>query len=149
MRPFPPAVTQAIIQTAEWLRAQEDWVLRGQVADIGDRLQNITGLAHELGKEAQGGGIDKRVRSEILHILSYLPADIRIGYLISMSEQDPDALESLLGTDYDARREPAFYNVVQTIGALARHGILSDIFTRERMDRVERLLLNGLERGRR
>lgn len=147
MKPFPPTVTQAIIQTSEWLRTQEDWVLRGQVADIGDRLQSATSVAHEMGLGTRRGGMDRKTRREILYILSYLPADIRIGYLISMSDRNPAALEDLLGSEHDARFEPALYNVVQTIGALARHGLLSDIFTRERMDRVERILKTSSRGG--
>jgi len=57
-----------------------------------------------------------------------------------MSERDPEALEALLRAPYDPKAEPALHNIVSTIGGLARHGILSDIFTQERMDRVEQLV---------
>jgi hypothetical protein len=83
------------------------------------------------------------MRRDLPFILAYLPADIRIGFLISMSDRDPDALEALLAAPYDPKAEPALHNIVSTIGGLARHGILSDIFTQERMDRVERVVLDA------
>lgn len=140
LRPFPTTVTRAIIQASEWLKSQEYWVVRGQVADLGDRLQSATSLAHQIGSGTRTGQIPPGMRRDLLFILAYLPADIRIGFLISMSERDPDALEALLKAPYDAKAEPALHNIVSTIGGLARHGLLSDIFTRERMDLVERIV---------
>lgn len=140
MRPFPLTVTRAIIQASEWLKSQEHWVVRGQVADLGDRLQSATSLAYQIGVGTRVGKMPPKMRRDLLFILAYLPADIRIGFLISMSERDPEALEALLRAPYDPKAEPALHNIVSTIGGLARHGILSDIFTQERMDRVERIV---------
>lgn len=140
MRPFPMTVTRAIIQASEWLKSQEHWVVRGQVADLGDRLQSATSLAYQIGAGTRVGLMPPKMRRDLLFILAYLPADIRIGFLISMSERDPEALEGLLNGVYDPKAEPALHNIVSTIGGLARHGILSDIFTQERMDRVERVV---------
>lgn len=139
-------VTRAIIQTSEWLRVQEHWVVRGQVADLGDRLQSATSLAHQLGSASRTGQMPPKLRRDLLLILAYLPADIRIGFLISMSERDPEALEGLLSSTYDPKTEPALHNIISTIGGLARHGLLSDIFTQERMDRVERVVREGPRR---
>jgi len=140
LRPFPMTVTRAIIQASEWLKSQEHWVVRGQVADLGDRLQSATSLAYQLRSGTRVGQMPSKMRRDLLFILAYLPADIRIGFLISMSERDPEALEALLKAPYDPKAEPALHNIVSTIGGLARHGILSDIFTQERMDRVERVV---------
>ncbi len=140
MRPFPMTVTRAIIQASEWLKSQEHWVVRGQVADLGDRLQSATSLAYQIGVGTRVRQMPPKMRRDLLFILAYLPADIRIGFLISMSDRDPDALEALLAAPYDPKAEPALHNIVSTIGGLARHGILSDIFTQERMDRVERVV---------
>lgn len=137
LRPFPTPVTRAIIQASEWLKSQEYWVVRGQVAELGDRLQGATSLAYQINVGTKVRQMPPRMRRDLLFILAYLPADIRIGFLISMSERDPDALEALLKAPYDPKAEPALHNIVSTIGGLARHGILSDIFTRERMERAK------------
>lgn len=140
MRPFPMTVTRAIIQASEWLKSQEHWVVRGQVADLGDRLQAATSLAYQIGSGTRIGQMPRKMRRDLLFVLAYLPADIRIGFLVSMADQDPEALEALLSAPYDRDAEPVLHNIVSTIGGLARHGILSDIFTQERMDRVEQVV---------
>lgn len=144
MRPFPMNVTRAIIQASEWLKTQEHWVVRGQVADLGDRLQSATSLAFQISAGTRIGQMPVKMRRDLLFILAYLPADIRIGFLISMSEREPDALEALLNSPYDPKAEPALHNIVSTIGGLARHGLLADIFTQERMERVERIVREGV-----
>lgn len=139
MKPYPENVSTAIVNTAEWLGAQEDWVVRGQTQPLGDRLQAVLERAFVDG----GGKLGATTRRDILLVLSYLPAKTRLGFLFAMAERQPDALEALLADAYDRRLEPVYYNILATIGSFARHALLADIFSSERLKRAEMIVRSG------
>lgn len=139
MTSYPPSVTRALASTSEWLKSREPWVVGGAVQPLSTRLQQIAIRAHE----ANSDGITKRARRDIIQIIAYLPPDVRMGFLLNMARENGAALDDVLGGRYDSRSEPSRYNLYTTIGSFARRTLLADVFSEDRLDRVEALLNKG------
>jgi hypothetical protein len=137
MTEFSPSVTRALVSTSEWLKTREPWVVRGAVQPLSTRLQEIAIRAYEANKD---GEFPKRARRDIIQIVSYLPPDVRIGFLLSMAKDHGEVLDEIVAGKYDVRSEPSRYNIYATIGSFARRALLSDLFTEERLERVEEIL---------
>jgi hypothetical protein len=145
MNTFPPSVSRAIVSTSEWLKGREPWVVRGAVQPLATRLQMIAVRAYEA---SEGTEFPKRARRDIIQIIAYLPPDVRMGFLLSMARDHGEVLDEIIAGKYDARSEPSRYNLYATIGSFARRALLSDVFSEERLERVEEILNNrnrGLE----
>lgn len=136
MPSFPPSVSRALVSTSEWLRVQEPWVVRGAVQPLSTRLQIIAIRAFE----ASSNDFPKKARRDIIQILAYLPPDVRMGFLLSMARENGEVLDEIVSGKYDARTEPSRYNIYATLGSFARRALLSDVFSDERLTRVEEIL---------
>lgn len=113
-------------------------MLRGEVAPVGDQLQELVDRIY-----MARGRIPSAHRRDFLFVMCYLPSNLRLSVIFSLAEINPDALDDLLGSAYDVKTEPAYHNVVTTIGAFARQAMIADIFSRERIERIERLLASN------
>lgn len=136
MPSFPPSVSRALVSTSEWLRTQEPWVVRGAVQPLSTRVQDIAIRAFD----ASNGELPKKVRRDIIQILAYLPPDVRMGFLLSMARENGHVLDDIISGKYDVRTEPSRYNIYATVGSFARRALLSDVFSEERLQRVEEIL---------
>lgn len=139
MTNFPPSVSRALVSTSEWLKDKEPWVVRGAVQPLSTRLQEISIRAFDASRT---GEFPKRARREIIQIAAYLPPNVRMGFLLSLARSRGEVLNEIIGGRYDARSEPWRYNIYATIGSFARRALLSDVFTDERLERVEGILNN-------
>lgn len=140
MSNFPPTVTRAIVSTTEWLQEREPWVVQGDVYQLSSRLQAISARAYAV---SQTTDFPKRARRDIIQVAAYLPPAVRMGFLISMAENHPDALDEILAGKYDLRSEPSRHNIFATMGSFARRALLGDIFSDDRLERVEAMLNGG------
>ncbi|MFX4300048.1 hypothetical protein [Pseudosulfitobacter pseudonitzschiae] len=111
-------------------------MVRGAVQPLSTRVQDIAIRAFE----ASSGDIPKKVRRDIIQILAYLPPDVRMGFLLSMARENGDVLDDIISAKYDVRTEPSRYNLYATVGSFARRALLSDVFSDERLQRVEEIL---------
>lgn len=143
MTNFPPSVSRALVSTSEWLKGREPWVVRGAVQPLSTRLQDIAVRAYEA---TSGREFPKRARRDIIQIIAYLPPDVRMGFLLSMARNHGEVLDEIVAGKYDVRSEPSRYNVYATIGSFARRALLSDVFSEERLERVEEIL-NSRNKG--
>jgi hypothetical protein len=137
MTNFPPSVSRALVSTSEWLKNQETWVVRGAVQPLSTRLQEIAIRAYEA---SEGKEFPKRARRDIINIVAYLPPDVRMGFLLSMARDHGEVLDEIVAGKYDSRSEPSRYNIYATIGSFARRALLSDVFTEDRLERVEGIM---------
>lgn len=137
MTTFPSSVSRALVSTSEWLKIQEPWVVRGAVQPISTQLQMIAIKAYDV---SNGTTFPKRARRDIIQIIAYLPPDVRIGFLLSLSRNRPEIMDEIISGEYDARTEPSRYNIFATMGSFARRALLSDVFSDERLERVEKYL---------
>jgi hypothetical protein len=136
MASFPPSVSRALVSTSEWLKGREPWVVRGAVQPISTRLQDIAIRAYDV----HGSDFPKKSRRDIIQILAYLPPDVRMGFLLSLARENGEVLDEIVGGKYDARTEPGRYNIYATVGSFARRALLNDVFSDERLERVEEIL---------
>lgn len=137
MASFPPPVTKALVSTTEWLKGREPWVVRGAVQPLSGRLQSI---AVKIAEKHAGQEFPKRAKRDIIQIIAYLPPEVRIGFLLSMARDHGEILDEILSGKYDMRTEPSRYNIYTTLGSFARRALLADIFSEDRLERVESII---------
>jgi hypothetical protein len=141
---LPEPVANAIMTTAGYLRRKEAWVppVRGAVMLGMPRLIGIAvASVSDLDPESASA---QAVRQGILRILAYLSADIRVMVLIRIASQDPKALDDVLTGKIDQDHRAYRYNVMTSLGVFARHGLINEVMTSDRVERVT----NSLERVR-
>ena len=133
---LPGSVLEAVQSTRNELRRKEGWVpiLRGPGVRGISSLITIALAAHE--KLSDSSKSRKVIRQGILKILAYLPADSRIVALIDLAALNPHALDDILIGRIDERHEAYRYNVMTSLGIFARHGLINEVLTNERLDLV-------------
>ena len=140
MTNFSPSVSRALVSTTEWLETQEHWVVHGASQPLSARLRDIAVRAHDA---SHGGEFPRYARRDIIQIIAYLPPNVRMGFLLSMAGRHGEVLDEIMGGKHDVRSEPSRYNIYATIGSFARRALLTDIFTDERMERVEEIIIRN------
>jgi hypothetical protein len=143
MSNFPPSVSRALVSTSEWLKGRETWVVKGAVQPLSLRLQQISVRAFEASMD---NDFPKRARRDIIQIVAYLPPDVRMGFLLAMARSNGEVLDEIVAGKYDNRSEPSRYNIYATIGSFARRALLADVFSEDRIERIEKIL-NNRDRG--
>jgi hypothetical protein len=138
MSNFPPSVSRALVSTSEWLKGREHWVVKGAVQPLSMRLQQISVKAFEASLKTDE--FPKRARRDIIQIVAYLPPDVRMGFLLAMARSNGEVLDEIVAGKYDNRSEPSRYNIYATIGSFARRALLADVFSEERIERIEKIL---------
>lgn len=141
---LPEPVANAIMSTVSHLRRKEAWVpptrsavMLGMPRLIGIALNSASLLDPE-------SAAAQSVRQGVLRILAYLSADIRVVALIRIATENPRALDDILVGRIDSDHRPYRYNIMTSLGIFARHGLMNEVMTEERVDRVS----NSLERVR-
>ena len=137
MTNLSPGVSRAISMTGEWLKPREPWVVQDAVQSLLARIQNVAGRAY---KASLKNNFPKKARRDFIRTIAYLPPDMRINLLLSMAHECGPALDEIVTEKYDARSEPARYNIYATLGSMARYQLLTDIFNDDRLQRVEEIL---------
>lgn len=138
MSNFPPSVSRALVSTSEWLKGREHWVVKGAVQPLSMRLQQISVKAFEASLKTDE--FPKRARRDIIQIVAYLPPDVRMGFLLAMARSNGEVLDEIVAGKYDNRSEPSRYNIYATIGSFARRALLADVFSEDRIERIEKIL---------
>ncbi|HDZ51543.1 hypothetical protein LCGC14_0111870 [marine sediment metagenome] len=138
MSNFPPSVSRALVSTSEWLKVREPWVVKGAVQPLSMRLQQISVRAFEASLKTDE--FPKRARRDIIQIVAYLPPDVRMGFLLAMARSNGEVLDEIVAGKYDNRSEPSRYNIYATIGSFARRALLADVFSEDRIERIEKIL---------
>jgi hypothetical protein len=102
------------------------------------RLQQISVRAFEASLKTDE--FPKRARRDIIQIVAYLPPDVRMGFLLAMARSNGEVLDEIVAGKYDNRSEPSRYNIYATIGSFARRALLADVFSEDRIERIEKIL---------
>lgn len=144
---LPESVCSALVSSAEELSQSESWVprRRGPVIAIIPRLMGSIarfGLARAHGDAAAY----RRACGTALRAMAYFPADLRLAMLLEISIASPDTLDDLITIDLPAEYAPARYNLLHSLGVFARHGLIEEVFTQERVDQIS-MLVEEARRG--
>lgn len=138
---LPESVCSALVSSAEELAQSEKWVprRRGPVISIIPRLMGAVarfGLARAQGDAAAY----QRACGTALRAMAYFPADLRLAMLLQISISSPDTLDDLITLDLPAEYAPARYNLLHSLGVFARHGLIEEVFTQERVEQISMLV---------
>ncbi len=129
-------VVSALISASDEISAKETWAAsrRSGASALVPRIMGLIIIAPRMLRRDHSVRI--YIRQNVLKVLAYLPADLRLGSLIDMAGRNPEALDDIfsghIAEDYEIYR----YNVISSLGIFARHGLVEEVFTAERIKTV-------------
>lgn len=142
---LPEDIIDALVSAAQEVNAIETWLppRQGVIARVVPRAIRLLNAALIYLPEKL---IERRtIRQNVLHMLAYTRADIRLMTIFDIALNSPEALHDLISGPIDPEYAPHRYNLVTTLGIFARHGLISGIANPKRIDRAER----AIEKARR
>lgn len=133
---LPETVVDSIVTASQEISERETWVPRnhGLIPALVPRLVSLmVSSSRRLNPE---GNPARLVRQNILRVLAYLEADIRITLLLDLARRAPGVVDDLFAGDIEPAYEPYRYNLFTTLGVFARHGLIREVFTPSRIATV-------------
>ncbi|MCE6959693.1 hypothetical protein LAZ40_11750 [Cereibacter sphaeroides] len=145
---LPETVIDSIMTASSELSARETWVPRnhGFIPVLVPRLIALmVGASRRLDPD---GLAARMVRQNALRVLAYLEADVRLTLLLDLARRAPAVIDDLFAGPIDDPYEPYRYNIFASLGIFARHGLIREIFTPERIASVRQAMIRT-EKGAR
>lgn len=133
---LPETVVDSILTASQEIAERETWVPRnhGLIPALVPRLVSLMiSSSRRLDPEGRSARL---VRQNILRVLAYLEADIRITLLLDLARRAPGVIDDLFAGDIEEAYEPYRYNLFTTLGVFARHGLIREVFTPSRIATV-------------
>lgn len=132
---LPETVVTALISASDEVSRNESWTAprRGGASAVVPRVMTVIAAA-QVG--LRDGATRNFVRQNALRILAYLPADLRLSALIEMATKHPEAIDDLFTGNISKPFEVYRFNIITSLGVFARHGLVEEVFTRDRIERV-------------
>lgn len=133
---LPETIANALVTASDEVSGRERWVPRRRSEVIGTipRLMAVVMAARRrFDPDSRSGRL---IRQSSLRVLAYVPADLRLTCLLDLSLRNPLALDDLMSGEVSREYEIYRYNILSTLGVFARHGLIEEVFTRERVDTV-------------
>lgn len=137
---LPPTVASALVTASQEISASEKWVpaRRGALGSTVPRLMSVIFAINAMvGPDRPAR---RKIRETSLRLLAYLPADLRFGAILEVAVRDPDVLDDLLSGSISSDHEVYRYNIFLALGVFARHGLVEEVFSMDRLDRVGRIV---------
>lgn len=133
---LPETVVTALISASDELTQRETWAAprRGGAAAAVPRMISVIMSAQRMIR--RGSSARTFVRQHSLRVMAYLPADMRLSALIEMASRNPEALDDIFSGQISPEFEVYRYNVISSLGVFARHGLVEEVFTRDRIEAV-------------
>lgn len=142
---LPTSVLDALYETGSELSEREPWVASRRSGAISIVPRVATLMAGVGGKTNPDSIMGSAIRSSALNILAYLPADLRLAALIDLAARNPASVDLLFSGHVSRATAVQRFNVLSSLGVFARHGLVEEVFTSERVDRAVRAVskVNG------
>lgn len=140
---LPDEVIHALRSAADDVQTSETWIpeRQGLLAGLLPRaIRLVINAIDHLPPEAMPR---RMIRQNTLRFLSYVRADLRLGTLLELAMEAPDALRDLLAGDIDEEYAPYRYNIHVLAGLFARHGLVQGILRTDRLKRVDGAMLQA------
>lgn len=126
----------AMSSASEEISRAEKWVpaRAGVMSSSMSRIMSIAlASVNIIPAERSARGV---IRQNLLKVIAYLPADLRLRVMIDLAKRNPEALDDLFSGRVDEKFEVYRYNLLSSLGVFARHGLVEEVFTRERIGLV-------------
>ncbi|MCW3782567.1 hypothetical protein OM960_13325 [Defluviimonas sp. CAU 1641] len=133
---LPETVVSALIGASDEIAASETWVAprRGGVSGAVPRIMSVIMASNAMLRRDTAAR--SFVRSSCLRVLAYLPADLRLSALIDLANRNPEALDDIFSGSIPEEYEIFRFNILASLGVFARHGLIEEVFTRDRIEAV-------------
>ncbi|MFG6083437.1 hypothetical protein ACEUZ9_004697 [Paracoccus litorisediminis] len=137
---LPETIAKALISASEEISGTEVWVprRRSEVMSAIPRLMAIVMASRKRFDPTSRSG--RIIRESSLRVMAYFPADLRLTCLLDLAVRNPLALDDLMSGEIGPTYQVYRYNILSSLGVFARHGLVEEVFTRERVTDVGRIV---------
>lgn len=140
MNALPEPVINAIVTTAGHLKEREPWI-PDQKFGASWGVPRLIAIAAAASTRLSGRpSVHRMTRQSLLKAFAYVGAGPRVAALIDLAHRSPEALDDLLVGPIDARFSVYRYNIMTSLGIFARHGLINEVLTIDRMNAVSQSL---------
>ena len=137
---LPETVIAALIGASDELSEVESWTASRRSGANGAMRRIMSVIVSSQNMIPAHTRVRGGIRQQVLRILAYLPADLRLSCLIDLATRDPDALDDLFAGRIAPEYERFRFNIICSLGAFARHGLVEEVFTNERIQAVGEIM---------
>ena len=131
---MPDTIVRALTSASREVATTETWVPRrsGAMSGIVSRLVAVLhgGLLGRTGPRTQP------IREQSLRLLAYMPAELRLAAIMNVVRTRPESIDDMLCGKIRPEYMIYRYNILSSLGVFARHGLVEEVFTRDRMQAV-------------
>lgn len=130
------SIVDAILSASEEISTRETWAPRGRgvFPVLAPRLISL--MINGVRRLDPNGPPAMTVRQNVIRIMAYMDPDLRIAMLLDLSARKPEVVDDLFSGKVDGNFEIYRYNLFSTLGIFARHGLVREVFTQERLGTV-------------
>lgn len=133
---LPETIAKALISASEEISGSEKWVPRRRsevILAIPRLMSIIVGARRSFDPASRSGRI---IRESSLRVMAYFPADLRLTCLLDLAVRNPLALDDLMVGEVGPNYQVYRYNILSSLGVFARHGLIEEVFTKDRVAAV-------------
>jgi hypothetical protein len=130
------SVVASIVSASEEIAARETWSPRGRgVFPV--LAPRLVALVTHASRSLDPDGLAARtVRQNALRLMAYMDADLRIAMLLDLAARRQAVIDDLFCGPVDEAFEIYRYNLFSSLGIFARHGLVREVFTEDRLGQV-------------
>ena len=137
---LPATIANALATASEEISEGERWVPRRRSDMIVSIPRLMAIIMASRTRIEPGSTSSKIIRQTCLKLIAYLPADLRLVSMMELSLRNPMALDDLMTGTVGPQYEVYRYNLLTSLGIFARHGLVEEVFTKDRVARVSRVV---------
>lgn len=137
---LPPSISSAIRSCTRELGEVESWAL--PLSKFGNRApERLAAILDKAEKHLDHRGNSWRlVRENIPSVLAYMTTDSRMRCVMMLARRNPIAFNDIISSDCEDRGRRHRFNIIMSLGVFSRHGLVSEVFERRRVNTVSQIL---------
>lgn len=135
---MPDTILRALTSASREVSGRETWVPQrnGAMSEIVSRMV----AAMHGGLLSRNGPLTQPIREQSIRLFAYLPVELRLAAIMNVVRSNPQAIDDMLGGRVRPEFEIYRYNILASLGVFARHGLVEEVFTRDRIRSVGNVL---------
>jgi hypothetical protein len=131
---LPKTILDALHTSAAEMAEVETWIPKS--AGITLHIARLASILYRANHGRAAAAQRKLVREQTMRMLAYATPDLRLNFLVDLSERDPRALNDLLLGDVDPSFSAYRFNLMASLGIFARHSLFNEVMSERRMRKV-------------
>lgn len=131
---MPETISRALSSASREVASTETWVpvRTGAMSGI---ISRLVASLHG-GLLGRNGPLTQPIREQSLRLLAYMPVELRLAAVMNVVRTRPESIDDILSGPIRPEYMIYRYNILSSLGVFARHGLVEEVFTRDRMQAV-------------